>query len=221
MVTVPPTPPEVGVNELIVGAAVRTVKMAVLVPVPSAFVTVIVPVVAPVGTVTVIKLTEYPKLLAAVPLNLTAVMPAKPVPVRVTVPPTTPADGEMEEMIGIVRTVKVPELVPLPVGFVTVIVPVVAPDGTTAAIDVLDKTAKAAGVPLKLTEVTPVNPVPVSVTVAPTAAEVGVNELIVGMARTVKLKGLVTVPSEFVTVSVPVVAPTGTVAKMEVSDRTV
>ncbi|HJV21943.1 MAG TPA: hypothetical protein VJ570_04565, partial [Holophagaceae bacterium] len=40
------------------------------------------------------------KLLAAVPLNLTAVAPVNPVPVRVTVVPTPPLEGVKLEIVG-------------------------------------------------------------------------------------------------------------------------
>ena len=51
--------------------------------------------------------------------------------------------------------------------------------------------------------------VPVSVTVAPNAAEVGVNELTVGGRITVKLASLVPVPPGVVTAILPVVAVPG------------
>src|SRR5204863_1509538 len=51
MVTTVPTGPLVGVNELIVGGEVVTVKLLALVAVPAVVLTLIGPVVAPVGTV--------------------------------------------------------------------------------------------------------------------------------------------------------------------------
>lgn len=56
-----------------------------------------------------------------------------------------------------------------------------APAPTTAVMLVADTTVKdVAAVPPKLTEVAPVKLVPVTVTVAPVAAEVGAKEVIVG-----------------------------------------
>ena len=52
-------------------------KVCVLVPVPSAAVTVIVPDAAPDGTVVVIELSETTMKAAVVPLNLTDVAPVK------------------------------------------------------------------------------------------------------------------------------------------------
>jgi len=87
--------------------------------------------------------------VAGVPLNLTAVVPVNPVPVNVTVEPTRPEAGECEVIVRTVKTVKLLKLVPLPRAFATVIVPVVAPDGTMAVMEVLDPTVKPAEVPLK------------------------------------------------------------------------
>jgi hypothetical protein len=74
MSTMVPTGPLVGVNDVIVGAVpVPTVKLPVLVAVPSESVTAIVPVVAPAGTVAVICVSELTvKLVAAVPPKVTA-----------------------------------------------------------------------------------------------------------------------------------------------------
>lgn len=61
--------------------------------------------------------------------------------------------------------------------------------------------------------------VPVIVTVVPTLPDVGVNDVIVGMAPTVtvKLVALVAVFPPTVTVIFPVVAPAGTVVVIEVA----
>ncbi|MGZ4109058.1 MAG: hypothetical protein ACXVP7_05160, partial [Actinomycetota bacterium] len=74
-VTVDPTGPLVGVNEVIVGVGEgATVKFGPLVSVPSESVTLIFPVVAPVGTIAVICVSESTvKDVAAVPLKLTVV----------------------------------------------------------------------------------------------------------------------------------------------------
>ena len=72
---------------------------------------------------------------------------------------------------------------------------------------------KPALVPLNRTAVAPVKFVPLIVTLAPTAPLAGVKLVIVGaLADTVKVLALVAVPPAVVTLSVPVVAPAGTVA---------
>ena len=89
IVTVVPTGPKVGVNEVIVGAPVLvTVITCELQLVPPGVVTQIFPVVAPVGTFAVIWVDEPPvKLAADVPSNITAVAPVRLVPVIVTIGP--------------------------------------------------------------------------------------------------------------------------------------
>src|SRR5205085_3758339 len=107
------------------------VKLVALVPVPAAFVTVIFPLVAPVGTVALICVSEFTvNVVAAVPLKLTPVAPVKPVPVRVTLVPAGPLTGVNEVMLGTTVTVKLVALVPVPAAFVTVIFPLAAPVGT-------------------------------------------------------------------------------------------
>ena len=74
--------------------------------------------------------------------------------------------------------------------------------------------AVAAVTPLNLTVLVPwLAPkfVPVIVTEVPTAPPPGVNDVIVGGGRTVKVPLLVAVPPGVVTERVPVVAPDGTV----------
>ena len=71
---------------------------------------------------------------------------------------------------------------------------------------------KPALVPLNVTAVAPVKFVPLIVTPAPTGPLVGVKLVIVGAGTTVKVLALVAVPPAVVTLSVPVVAPAGTVA---------
>ena len=58
----------------------------------------------------------------------------------------------------------------------------------------------------------PVKLVPVMTTAVPTGPLVGVKPVSVGAGMTVKLPALVTVPPGVVTLTVPVVAPVGTVA---------
>ena len=64
---------------------------------------------------------------------------------------------------------------------VTEIVPVVAPVGTVAVMDVAETTVNfVATVPWNLTVVAPVKLVPVIVTVVPMGPDAGVNDVIVG-----------------------------------------
>jgi len=113
-------------------SATVTVKLVVLVPLPPGPVTVIGPVVAPVGTVAVIWVSEFTVNVADLPLNLTAVAPVNPLPEMITWVPTGPWVGLKPVMAGV--TVKLVVLVAVPPGPVTVIGPVVAPAGTVAVI---------------------------------------------------------------------------------------
>src|SRR2546425_8819188 len=70
-----------------------TVKLLALVAVPAGVVTLIRPVVAPLGTVAEIEVAEVTVKLALVPLNVTAVAPVKFVPVIVTEGPPGPLIG--------------------------------------------------------------------------------------------------------------------------------
>src|SRR5207237_10187667 len=115
--------------------------LPIFVPVPAELVTVILPVVAPVGTVALICVSEFTvNVVAAVLLKLTPVAPVKPVPVSVTLVPVGPLTGVNEVMLGTTVTVKLVALVPVPAALVTVIFPVVAPVGTVALICVSEFT---------------------------------------------------------------------------------
>src|SRR3989441_3173369 len=93
IVTVVPTPPLVGEKLVIVGGGM-TVKLPALLAVPPAVVTLIGPLVAPLGTVAAIDVAEFTVKLALVPLKATTVAPVKFVPLIVTVAPTPPLVGE-------------------------------------------------------------------------------------------------------------------------------
>jgi hypothetical protein len=80
---------------------------------------------------------------------------------------------------------------------------------------------KAAVVPLNATAVAPVKFVPVIVTVRPALPADGEKDEIVGAGTTVKEPELVAVPPGVVTEIGPLVAPTGTVAVICVSEFTV
>ena len=220
IVTAVPVLPLVGDNEEIVGAGTVTVKLVPLVAVPPGVVTVILPVVAPVGTFVSIRVPWVFTVTgdALTPLNRTAVAPANPLPLIRTEVPTGPLFGENEEIVGaaaVVVTVKFVALVAVPPGVVTVIFPVVAPLGTVAMILVPDPFTENefAATPPNVTAVAPVRPVPLIVTEVPTGPLDGENEEIVGAAAvvvTVKFVALVAVPLGVFALIGPVVAPVGT-----------
>lgn len=131
-VTTVPRGPLVGVNDVIVGGSMTT-KSAVLVAVPAGLLTLTFPVVAPAGTVAVICVLEFAvNAVAGVPVKVTVVVPANPLPAIVTLVPTGPLAGVNEVMLGATMTVKSAALAPVPAGLVTLIFPVVAPAGTVA-----------------------------------------------------------------------------------------
>jgi hypothetical protein len=206
-----------------------TVKFAALVAVPPGVVTVILPVVAPDGTVAVILVEEFTAKDAETLLNLTEVVvkpdPVKFVPLIVTDVPTGPEVGENELMVGLggVVTSKLLELVAVPPGVVTRILPSVAPDGTVAVILVEEFTVNNAETLLNVTLLTLTKLVPLIVTEVPTGPELGENEVIVGAGGEVtsKLLELVAVPPGVVTRIFPSVAPDGTVAVILVEEFTV
>jgi hypothetical protein len=216
-----PDCPETGAKIVIdgpTGVAV-TVNEAALVAVPPGVVTLILPVVAPLGTVAVMDVADAMPNEQVVPFSLTAVAPVKFVPVIVTFVPTGPLAGVKDVIVGAgVVTVNDAELVAVPPGAVMLIVPVVAPAGTAAVMEVADAIANVvAAVPLNLTADVPDRFVPVIVTTVPGGPLVGVNDVIVGRAVlvvTVKDVALVAVPPEVVTLIRPVVAPAGTVVVM-------
>ena len=118
--------------------------------------------------------------------------------------------------------VKTVVLVAVPPGVVTAIAPLVAPVGTTKVMVVPFTTVKPVmATPFSVTAVAPVKSVPVMVTVAPAAPEVGVKLVMVGATVTVKVPVLVAVPPGVVTARGPLVAPAGTVKVMVVAFTTV
>ena len=138
-VTAVPTGPPVGVNELIVGGVEDPVSVNVLAltPVPAVVVTLRLPVVAPLGTLACIWVSESTVTrVAGVPFKATWVAPVtKLVPVRVTAVPTGPLVGVNDVIVGGVEdpvSVNVLALTPVPAVVVTLILPVVAPLGTVA-----------------------------------------------------------------------------------------
>src|SRR5437588_3317628 len=200
-----------------------TVKEAALVAVAPEVVTVMVPLVAPAGTLVVRELSEPTVKVAVIPLKATLVVPVKPEPVRVTGAPTGPPAGAKLARVrgagGV--TAKAVGLEALPPGLVTVMAPLVAPAGTLAVTEVSEPTVKVAVIPLKATLVVPVKPEPVRVTGAPGVPLAGPKLVTAGVAdAAVKGIGRLPVPPGLVTVIRPVVAPAGTTVRMAVSDRT-
>jgi hypothetical protein len=121
-------------------------------------------------------------------------------------------------MLGADTTVKLLPLLATP-DTVTTTLPVVAPVGTVATMLVALQLVAVADVPLNFTVLVPcVEPkfVPVIVTEAPTAPDVGAKLVMLGVARTVKLLPLLSTPLACTT-TLPVVAPVGTVATMLVA----
>ncbi len=126
-------------------------------------------------------LSEFTVNAAAEPWNFTVVVVDRFVPLIVTDVPTGPLDGLKLEIVGGVPapvTRKFVELTSLPAGVVTLMRPVVAPTGTLVVICVSRFVANTAAVPWNSTEVAPVNPEPVSVTLVPGGPPVGLNETI-------------------------------------------
>ena len=189
-----------------------TVKLLALSVVPPGVVTLIGPVVALVGVVTWIAVSEVTVKLAALPLNVTDVAPVKFAPLIATPVPTRPLVGVKPVMVGAGITMKLFVLITVPPGVVTPSGPVVAPAGTVACIPVSEVTVKLAALPLNVTDVAPVKFAPLIATPVPTGPLVGVKPVMVGAGITMKLFILVAVPPGVVTLSEPVVAPPGTVA---------
>ncbi|HLO25550.1 MAG TPA: hypothetical protein VK187_05510, partial [Geobacteraceae bacterium] len=152
-----------------------TVKLDGEVPVRPPTATVIVPVVAPVGTVVTIWVAVELVTTAVVPLNMTTLLAGvvlKLVPVMVTVVPTGPWEGVKLAIVGAAAavTVKLIGEVPVRIPTVTVIVPVVAPVGTIVTIWVEVELVTIAFCPLNLTMLSAavvLNLVPVMVTTVP------------------------------------------------------
>lgn len=97
-------------------------------PVPAGVLTAILPVLARVGTVAVIRVGELTVKVAGFPLKVTEFAPVKLPPVIVTSVPARPLTGVKLVIQG--ATVKFVVLMPVPADVVTAIAPVVAPIGT-------------------------------------------------------------------------------------------
>ena len=217
IVTVEPLAPLAGVNDEIVGAGGINVNPT-RVAIPPGVVTDTFPDVPAPTTVVMLVGETTVKDAAAVPPKLTAVAPEKLLPVIVTVEPFSPLVGVKEEIVGVGINVN-PGRVAIPPGVVTDTFPDV-PVATTAVIVVGETSVNdAAAVPPKLTAVAPEKLVPVSVTVVPLDALVGVNEEIVGVGINVN-PGRVAIPPGVVTDRFPDV-PVATTDVIVVGETTV
>lgn len=173
---------------------------------------------APTGTAAKTCVAEIMVKGAATPLMVTAVAPARLVPVMVTVAPGPP-EAVMALIVGLAAvavTVKLVALVAVAVGVITLIRPVVAPAGTPNTSEVALTALKVGtATPFRVTEVAPSRLVPVTVTVAPGPPEAVIAE-IVGVATVNALTTPLT-PVGVVTVTLPAVMPAGTSAEMLVA----
>lgn len=163
---------KIGLRSVAVLAAYLTVKLVLLVAMPPLVVTAILPVVAPLGTVAVIRVSELTVKLADVPLKVTLVVCVRAVPTIVTGVPTGPLGGENEETVG--ATLNWRELVSLVAPVTTVTLPVSAPGGTVAKMKVVPvSTAVVALVPPNFTTDELLNPWPRIPIWAPSLPELG------------------------------------------------
>lgn len=177
-------------------------------------VTTTLPVVAPLGTGTMIC--DAPQFVGVpdTPLKVTVLVlcvEPKFVPVIVTEVPTPPEVGEIPVMLGPPLTVNVTPLLATPLT-VTITVPVVAALGTVATMLVLLQLVVTATLPLNATELVPCDDpkfVPVMVTDAPRDPEVGDKLVMLGGVRIGNDTALLATPFT-VTTRLPLVAPAGT-----------
>src|SRR5450631_949605 len=204
-----------------------TVKFVDEFAVPPGVVTWIAPVVAPVGTVVLILMSEVTvKVGWVVRLNFTTVAPVKLVPLITTGVATAPLVGLKLLIVGSGDevTVKFVDEFAVPPGVVTWIAPVVAPVGTAVLILMSEFTVKVGWVVrLNFTTVAPVKLVPLITTGVATAPLSGLKLLMVGSGDevTVKFVDEFAVPPGVVTWIAPVVAPVGTVVLILMSEFTV
>src|SRR5213594_4178173 len=222
IVTDVPTNPDVGFKVVMLGAGTVTVKLTPLLATPPT-VTTTFPVVAPAGTGTTMLVALHLVGAAAVPLNVTVLVPCvapKFAPAIVTDVPINPDVGFKLVMLGAgTVTVKLTPLLATP-PTVTTTFPVVAPAGTGTTMLVALQLVGAAAVPLNVTVLVPcVAPkfAPAIVTDVPTNPDVGFKLVMLGAGTvTVKLTPLLAAPPT-VTTTFPVVAPAGTGTTMLVA----
>jgi hypothetical protein len=218
MVTTVPTSPDDGPRLVIVGVG-RTVNVMPLLATTST-VTTRGPVVAPVGTGTLIEVAFQLEGVAGVPLKVTVLVPwvdPKFAPEIVIVIPTPAEVGEIDVILGADVTVNLTPLLSMP-SAVTTTDPVVAPVGTVATICVAVQFRATAAAPLNVTVLLPwVAPklVPSMLTIPPTGPDVGERLEMIGAA--VKRTPLLATPT--VTSTSPDVTPLGVVATICVADQ--
>src|SRR5205807_474774 len=219
IVTLVPAGPLTGVKLVIVGG-LSTVKLLALLAVPSGVVTRMGPLEAPAGTVAWIAVAEFTVKPAPVAPNCTAVAPMKVAPLIVTLVPAGPLTGVKPVIVGGLSTVKLPELLAVPSGVMTLMGPLEAPAGTLAWIAVAELTVKLAPVAPNCTAVAPMKFAPLIVTLVPAGPLPGVKLVIVGGLSTVKLLELLAEPPGVVTLMGPLEAPAGTLAWIAVAELT-
>lgn len=212
IVTEVPMGPEVGDKLVMLGGTI-TVKAAPLLARPATATTTF-PVVAPLGTGTTTLVALQLVGVAAVPLNVTVLVPCdepKLAPAIVTEVPTGPEVGDKLVMLGGTTTVKRAPLLERPATATTTL-PLVAPVGTgTTMLEALQLDGVAA-VPLNVTVLVPCDApklVPVIVIAMPTAPEVGERLVMLGGTVTVNAAGLLAMLPTLTT-TLPLVAPLGT-----------
>jgi len=175
-----------------------------------------VPVVAADGTATTMPVPLHCVTVAVVPLSFTVLPPwlaPKPFPVMRILVPTAPEFGDRLAILG--ATVNVDPLLATPPALTTTL-PVEAPAGTVAVIEVELHAVVVAVVPLNFTVPVPCEPkfCPLIVTVVPTVPTFGPKLLMLGAAVTVNVAPPDATPAD-VTTTFPVVVPAGTVAVIE------
>src|SRR5882762_803570 len=157
MATDVPTTPEVGLRLVMLGAGIVTVKLRPLLICPPT-VTTTLPVVAPAGTGAAMFVAPQAVGVAAIPLNVTVLVPCvapKLTPAIATDVPTGPETGLRLVMLGAVDvTEKEKPLLATPLT-VTTTLPVVAPFGTGAAMLVALQLVGVAVRPLNVTVLVP------------------------------------------------------------------
>jgi hypothetical protein len=155
MVTAVAAGPLDGERLVSVGATVTVYGSVLLARPPT--VTTTLPVVAPEGTGTTMLVADQVVGVAAVPLNVTVLVPLvapKLLPLMVTAVATGPLVGERLVSVGATVTVYVSALLAAP-ATVTTMLPVVAPAGTGTTMLLADQLVGVALVPLKVTVLVP------------------------------------------------------------------
>src|SRR5437879_1541470 len=182
-----PTGPDAGLKLVMFGGT-TTVKRTLLLARPPT-VTTTFPVVAPVGTGTMMLVAFQFVGVATAPLNVTVLVPwlaPKFAPMIVTEVPTCPEEGFRPVMLGGGMTVKATPLLATP-PTVTTTLPVVALLGTGTAMLVAPQLVGVAAVPLNVTVLVPCDVpkfVPVIVTEVPTCPEEGFRPVMLGGGMT-------------------------------------